>query len=208
MTKRPSRHGKVAGPRAEKVKPAIGRARMKVTVTRSYISWNLLFGLWVLLSLCASGCSSIESRGESDYYPGVYPGVKYHQTEYRWGEPKDEQQSRREGSDPDLWREGVSHRIAGFFDFPFTLVFDTVLLPWDLPYWAFHKPSTNTISKCTRLFRTNSPKPTTLSSKLLTRLSPSQPLLPKQEISDALGPMRERGSSVPCAKDFTAPLNG
>jgi uncharacterized protein YceK len=120
---------------------------MKATGTISDISWSLLLALWVLPSLGGSGCSSIEARGESDYYPGVYPGLRYHQTEYRWGEPKDEQQSSREGSDPDLWREGVNHRITGFFDFPFSLVLDTVLLPWDLPYWAFHKPLTNSISK-------------------------------------------------------------
>lgn len=120
---------------------------MKVTVTTSHISWNSLFGLWVLLSLGASGCSSVKSRGDSDFYPGIYPGMRYHQTEYRWGEPRTTPHGPDEGQDHNEWVIENYHVIGGVIDFPFTLVLDTVLLPWDLPYWAFHKPSTNAISR-------------------------------------------------------------
>jgi uncharacterized protein YceK len=106
-----------------------------------------LLGVWIVVSVVAPGCSSIKSRGDSNFYPGVYPGLKYHQTEYRWGEPRTTPHGPGEGQNSDDWRSENYHAIVGVIDFPFTLVFDTVLLPWDLPYSAFHKPSTNTIAK-------------------------------------------------------------
>jgi uncharacterized protein YceK len=128
------------------MKPAIGKARMKVTVSTSHISWNLLFGLWVLLSLGGSGCSFINSRSNGDYYPGVYPGVRYNTIEYRWG--RTDLPLLREGENPARGvRDDLPILPCGLLDFVFTLPLDTVMLPWDLPYWAFHKPSTNANSR-------------------------------------------------------------
>ncbi len=79
-------------------------------------------------ALFGSGCFSICTRTgyvEPDVpkiYPGVYPGPQL--IIYEMQTPR-----------------GVEHNIlmwpCGIIDFPLSAALDTVLLPFDLPYWAF-----------------------------------------------------------------------
>lgn len=78
-------------------------------------------------ALLESGCASICARTgqvEPDVpkiYPGVYPGPQL--IVYEMQTPR-----------------GVAHNImvwpCGIIDFPLSAALDTVLLPFDLPYWA------------------------------------------------------------------------
>jgi uncharacterized protein YceK len=86
-------------------------------------------------ALLVAGCGSIGGRGgEGRYpvYPGVYPGVR-NDAHFI---------AHREDNDmPDLW-------WFKLVDLPFSAALDTVLLPWDLPYWAFQPtPCTNSVSR-------------------------------------------------------------
>src|SRR5439155_4994818 len=77
------------------------------------------------LSCCApssgAGCASVGGRGDSRFYPGVYPGVQNHV--YYFAHPE-------ENDMPSLWWLGV-------IDLPFSAALDTVLLP----YWAIRRSS-------------------------------------------------------------------
>ena len=85
-----------------------------------------------------SGCSSVRSRGESRFYPGVYPGLKYHTAEYTAGS-KGEEPVRLVYDHPLNDFANVEPRTAGVIDWPCSFVMDTVLLPWDGLYWALKK---------------------------------------------------------------------
>ena len=87
---------------------------MRMTDSKAF---SFLLGL---LALSGSGCASIGGRGDSRFYPGVYPGVRNHA--YYFAHPE-------ESDRPSLWWLGI-------IDFPFSAALDTALLPWDLPYWV------------------------------------------------------------------------
>ena len=74
--------------------------------------------------LCATavvlcGCGSIAGRGDSRFYPGVYPGVQ--NLIHCFAHPAE--------NDVPIWPLGI-------IDFPFSAALDTALLPGDLPYWV------------------------------------------------------------------------
>jgi uncharacterized protein YceK len=88
--------------------------------------------LLVVTAVLGSGCGSIGGRSRSAYYPGVYPGARCDVEFIVHHEGKDMSE---------LWPLAV-------IDFPFSAAVDTVLLPWDLPYWALQpSPFTNNVSK-------------------------------------------------------------
>jgi uncharacterized protein YceK len=89
--------------------------------------------LWLLMAgLLGAGCGSVGGRGKPELYPGVYPGARndVHFIVHR-----------EDNDMPDLW-------WVKLVDLPFSAVLDTVLLPWDVPYWAFQPcSSTNSTVK-------------------------------------------------------------
>jgi uncharacterized protein YceK len=99
------------------------------------IQSRLLRGPVLAGFLLASGCSSINGRGDSRFYPGIYPGLQYRQADYVDGS---------EGEPPLTWgyddpvydKAKVERRLGALIDFPFSIGLDTILLPWDLPYWG------------------------------------------------------------------------
>jgi len=84
-------------------------------------------GIWALvvfISILMSGCSSIRARTEaSDKKWTVYPGIQ-----------QDVKETGKlfsgERSEPD-WEKGLIATIL-IFDLPFSAVFDTVVVPYDL----------------------------------------------------------------------------
>ena len=96
---------------------------------------SALCGVVVVIGVSASGCSSISARLKNDdrFYPGVYPGVR--NTAYYLGHPEEQDMA------PVILPVAV-------IDLPLSVALDTVLLPWDLPYWAFQTCTlTNDFSK-------------------------------------------------------------
>ena len=86
---------------------------------------KILSILLCAIAMSGAGCASVGGRGDSRFYPGVYPGVQNHV--YYFAHPE-------ENDMPSLWWLGV-------IDLPFSAALDTVLLPWDLPYWAIRRSS-------------------------------------------------------------------
>jgi len=97
-------------------------------------------GILAVAWLMGSGCSSINGREESRFYPGVYPGLRYHAADYTAGTEGSE--PLRSGyDDPVHEKEKTERRIAALIDWPFSFVLDTALLPWDALYWALKTDS-------------------------------------------------------------------
>ena len=82
-----------------------------------------------------SGCSSINGRDESGFYPGVYPGLKYHATDYTAGTESSEP-VRSGNDDPVYEKEKIERWMVGLIDYPFSFVLDTLLLSSDALYLA------------------------------------------------------------------------
>jgi uncharacterized protein YceK len=92
-------------------------------------AFTSLYLVLVAIALAGSGCASIGARtgyADAGIYPGVYPGPRniIHEMET----PR-----------------GAAHNIlvwpCGIIDFPLSAALDTVLLPLDLPYWAYTRDS-------------------------------------------------------------------
>ena len=110
---------------------AAGLARLTRTV--SFVTpMKRLRILLAATAVALCGCASIGGRGDSRFYPSVYPGVQNHIYYFA---------HREENDMPSLWWLGI-------IDFPFSAALDTALLPWDVPYWAFQpRACTNSASQ-------------------------------------------------------------
>ncbi len=82
-----------------------------------------------LLLLCCSGCGSLVARDSAspEYYPGIYPGLRYLQDVEVEHSAEPYQFGWNQVNVPPHWPS---------LDFPLSFVFDTVLLPFDAVYWA------------------------------------------------------------------------
>jgi uncharacterized protein YceK len=87
---------------------------------------SIAFFLVGFFVLTISGCSSISARAHDKFYPGVYPGVR--NSAYYISHPQENDMP-------------VVAVPFGILDFPLSAALDTVLLPFDWPYWATRKDS-------------------------------------------------------------------
>jgi uncharacterized protein YceK len=100
---------------------------------KSIQSW-LVLGLLTAASVLAVGCASIDGRMSSQFYPGVYPGLQHYHSAHRFDQAKRYDWS-TSGSMQFLPVSENAQCLAPI-DFIFSLGLDTVLLPWDVVYWA------------------------------------------------------------------------
>jgi uncharacterized protein YceK len=76
----------------------------------------------MVAALDLNGSASLMGSNDPMFYPGVYPGMRFAQE-----------------ARPEWKAANADASLFALADFPFSLAFDTALLVWDLPWWAFHR---------------------------------------------------------------------
>lgn len=83
---------------------------------------KITMGIIIGMVACLSGCASIGERRNLTGPVGVYPGVRYD----TWAA------SHVFAKDSEEQAAGIWVLPFVLIDFPFSLVLDTIMLPWDL----------------------------------------------------------------------------